>query len=896
MRMDLWKLWGKTRKDAERQVIGTHPLIGHMVDVAEVIGVLWERCLGLHWHQHACSALGCDSETARQTIMFWAALHDLGKASPSFQRRYQPARSLLEDEGLSFVQHYSKDTAYHGLISAWALEPLLQQRFGLSRPLARDLAKALGGHHGSWPTPGATGRLTSDDTGDAAWDAVRGEIYTVLHTLYSPPAIHKPTADRMERQALVTLLGGLVSVADWIGSMEEYFGGVDAQSPGAYALQAQAIARRAVGDLQWDAWQPPQEPAPFNQLFPFSPRPEQQAIIDLAPALDGPSLVLVEAPTGCGKTEAALYLADQWAHRLGQRGLYVAMPTMATSNAMYGRVVQMLDRRYGAGQVSPLLIHSQSRWTNPSPRVHTESERDDNLLTDAENMGWFLPRKRSLLAPFGVGTVDQTLLSVLLTRHFFVRLFGLAHKTIIFDEVHAYDTYMSTLFARLLKWLRADGCSVVMLSATLPDSTRRAFMAAYGAGQSTAPGQAQAAPLTPYPSVTWVSGAKSGCMPLPVVEAREIELRWHPRDDDALAATLRQALAEGGCAAVLCNTVRRAQDVYLALQEAAIVPQQDLTLFHARYPHAWREEIEQKVLSRYDQNSTPGTRRGIVVATQVIEQSLDLDFDLMVSDLAPIDLILQRAGRLHRHAQRERPPRLSNPRMLLIEPESAESLPEWGSDAYVYEPYVLLRTWLALQERTRLALPSETQMLIEAVYGDEEGTASGPLAKALAKAREAWEKHRREHSQIAAKKLVLPPDDEDLMIQANPDYAEDAPQVHESMQALTRLGEPSITLVCLHETPRGLALESEGRRVVDLYQKPWAELTRELVEHSVSVSDRALVRLLAQQEAPVGWREHPLLRYDRLAVFSRGVCQLEGTGYTLRLSRDLGLQIEMEDQ
>jgi len=903
--MDLWKLWGKTMPrevpPEERQV---HPLLCHMIDVAEVTGVLWKRCLGTHWRQHASDALGCEEDAARRTLMFWAALHDLGKASPSFQRRHPPAVPSLKAEGLSFTRRFGgTQPAYHGIISAWALPSFFQQEMGLTRRLASDLAKALGGHHGGWPPPGSTKSLTDDDTGDATWDTARAELCEALRALYAPATPQNQMANRSERQALVTLLGGLVSVADWIGSMSEHFKPASPSNASAYAAQAQDIARRVTHDLQWDTWQAPQTPAMFEQLFPFQPNEMQQTVINLAPELDGPSLVLIEAPTGSGKTESALYLADWWAHRLGQRGMYVAMPTTATSNAMHARVVKMLDQRYGAGQIAPLLVHGQARWTRPPSPVETEAEEGDDQATDSEAMVWFLPRKRSLLAPFGVGTVDQALLSVLLTRHFFVRLFGLAHKTVIFDEVHAYDTYMSTLFCRLLSWLRAEGCSVVMLSATLPTSTRRAFLAAYGAREM--PSEQG----TPYPRVTWASSkglqpgssqpTRVGCIPLPAPQDRELALHWHPHDNQALTETLREALADGGCAAVLCNTVRRAQEVYLALREAAIVPDEDLILFHARYPRAWRDEIERQVLRRYDKDSTPDIRRGIVVATQVIEQSLDLDFDLMVTDLAPVDLILQRAGRLHRHTRDYRPARLRDPRLVLIEPQSADDLPEWGSDAFVYEPYVLLRTWLTLQGRARISLPSQTQGLIEAVYADGdspiESTAVGPLAEALHKARAKWEHNRSEHSQIARTKLVLPPGDEDLMSQRNADYAEDAPDVHKSMQALTRLSEPSITLVCLHQTSRGLAVEPEGGRAIDLYQKPWTELTAELARHSVSLSHPYLVRWLAEQEVPVGWREHPLLRYDRPVIFDNGVCCLEGTGYRLKLSRKLGLQIEKED-
>ncbi|MBC7235519.1 MAG: CRISPR-associated helicase Cas3' [Chloroflexi bacterium] len=891
----LFSLWGKTTpQSGPPETRKVHPLICHMVDVAEVVGAMWDGCLGAGMRRHVCEALGCDEDAACRTLMFWAALHDLGKASPAFQRRHKPAVALLQAQGLTFEREFGGDAgAYHGLLSAWALPALLGERH-LSDVLARDLAKGLGGHHGSWPPPNFKQALNRDHYGGAEWDAARAQLVDALFRLYVPAPLQGRLEARPARQAFVTLLSGLVSTADWIGSMECYFEAApDTSDLAVYAGQSSHNARRAIHELRWDAWQPPHETASFSRLFPAIEQLNgmQQAIVGLAETLDGPSLVLIEAPTGTGKTEAALYLADHWARTLQQRGLYVAMPTTATSNEMHKRVGAMLYARYGEGQVEPLLIHGQARWQDAPAEITIEVEdKSEGAADGVDAMSWFLPRKRSLLAPFGVGTVDQALLSVLLTRHFFVRLFGLAHKTVIFDEVHAYDTYMSTLFARLLGWLRAQNCSVIMLSATLPASTRRAFLSAYGA-----PGDLDLSAIR-YPAVTWACGGRADCQPLPAPPDRTLALGWLAHGIEPLVAALREALAEGGCAAVLCNTVARAQQVYSALREAALAPEDDLTLFHSRFPLAWREGIENKVRERYGKASTPEQRRGVVVATQVIEQSLDLDFDLMISDLAPVDLLLQRAGRLHRHAGRERPVLLSTPRLLLVEPENADALPEWGSDAYVYEPYFLLRTWLALQGRAALALPSQTQELIEAVYGEEEPEAEGSLAQSLARAKERWEQHRREHSQIARTKLVLPPYDEDLFEQRNPDYAEENPDVRQSMRALTRLGDEGLSLVCLHQQAYGLTLEPEGGPVVDIDRRPDAALSRDLARHIVQVTHGGVVASLAYQRPPEAWRRHSLLRHARLAVFTQGECKVEGvpSSYTLRLSRTMGLQIDKE--
>lgn len=886
--MDVFAFWGKTIRQ-EGAMVAVHPLLCHMIDVAEVTGALWEHSLGAGMRASIARSLGCAEQEARRTLMFWAALHDLGKASPVFQQRYAPAVPRLEAEGLSFRREYgSSNPGWHGVISARCLPPLLEAA-GAAPALAKDLARGLGGHHGSWPTPIEMSGLNSDHLGDAGWDRARATLADALAALYAPAPCPLPQP-RAERQALVTLLSGLVSVADWLGSIEERFPPApETTDPAAYAGTAARQAAAALHALGWDAWQAPEDARDLRSLFPLivTPNAVQCAVGELAPHLDSPALVLIEAPTGSGKTEAALLLADHLAVSQGQRGLYMAMPTTATSNAMHDRLSAMLDDRYGKGVVTPLLVHGQALWRDPPPEIRSEHEAEEGDGTDA--MAWFLPRKRSLLASFGVGTVDQSLLSVLLTKHFFVRLFGLAHKTVVFDEVHAYDTYMSTLFQRLLGWLRAAGTSVILLSATLPQSTRRDLLRAWGTED---PGTLS----TAYPTVTWACADKSGCLtPAPEADHALALERLSP-NPQALVEALRQGLAGGGCAAVLCNTVGRAQQVYRQLREASLVPEQDLTLFHARYPLAWRREIEERIKARYGKASEPGQRHGIVVATQVIEQSLDLDFDLMVSDLAPVDLLLQRAGRLHRHPGRVRPAALAAPRLLLVEPERIGALPRWGNDAYVYEPYILLRTWLALEGREAWHLPSETRALIESVYGEHELDVQGPLAVALQEYRLDWDQSRREDAQKARTALVLPADDEDLLRQLNPFLAEETPEVHHAMRAATRLGDPGLSVVCLHRREGALYTEPDGGLRIDLDRPPTHGETAHLAQCIVGVSHRGVVQALLAQAVPPCWRKNGLLRNARVAVFESGVHNVAGAGanYALCLSREFGLEIERQ--
>ena len=292
------------------------------------------------------------------------------------------------------------------------------------------------------------------------------------------------------------------------------------------------------------------------------------------------------------------------------------------------------------------------------------------------------------------------------------------------------------------------------------------------------------------------------------------------------------------------------------------------------------------MLARFGKDAAQRPQRSIVVATQVIEQSLDLDFDLMISDLAPIDLLLQRAGRLHRHKREQRPITMEAPTLLVTRPEmSEENVPVFGGDGYIYEPYMLLRSLWTLQANgDSLKLPDQTVDLIEAVYGDEDRlpndlpkNASALLATAKAKLDANEGKARFE----ANKRLVAVPDHEDLLWLRNEMLEEDDPEVHASLQAMTRLMRPTINLVCLHATADAslVALDSGGVAEFDLTQEPSTDLTRELALRVVSVSHPVVRKYFADQDVPRGWRDHSLLHTHREAIFTEGVCEMAGTHY-----------------
>ena len=457
--------------------------------------------------------------------------------------------------------------------------------------------------------------------------------------------------------------------------------------------------------------------------------PLQVEVEGLAATLDGPALFIIEAPMGEGKTEAALLLAQALAFAVGYGGFYFALPTQATANQMLERLVAFLAGSLGTGTVNLQLMHGAA-WLNPTAQqlragaaVDLESVFDDSdphaRVVAAE---WFTHKKRGLLSPFGVGTVDQVLLAGMRAKHVFVRLFGLAGKVVVIDEAHAYDTYMSTVLDRTIEWLGALGASVVVLSATLPTSRRSELVTAWerGTGVSVSPNETADA----YPLVTKVDAGGVRLMTPAATEDRTVRLveqLWKMSEPVAIAEALFTAVGDGGCVAALCNTVAEAQGLYRAvLDRDGDEPELWTGLAHSRFCADERANWEQDLRERF---GPPPSRmrpeRGILVATQVVEQSLDLDFDLLLTALAPIDLMLQRIGRLHRHA-RTRPARWQQPTCWWIGPPLDETdlplLREWPSAA-VYDAHLLLRSWVLCRQCAAIELPGDLRRLIDAVYG-----------------------------------------------------------------------------------------------------------------------------------------------------------------------------------
>jgi len=923
-------LWAKTSGSSSSSE-PYHPVLCHLLDVAAVTQCMWEQVLSPWSRRQIAATLEIDESAAGRWVAFWAGTHDIGKCSPAFQQQHGPGKARLVESGYRF--YAAADWAPHGTISARALRDDLLPEFGLTPRLATRIAQIVGGHHGLFPNALQIGAVGPSAMGKGRWKRARAEL--TGHVASSVQLPHERLPVQIDN-ASALLLAGLISVADWIGSNTEYFpyAVLDGDAPlpvelsafGAeYTVRAQSNAQQALQRLGWLGWTPPAQPAAFTDLFPWITEPNdmQDTLIARAAAIKEPSLFIVEVPMGEGKTEGAMYLADRWSATFGERGCYFALPTTATSDQMFNRVHDYLLRRYPSDVVNLQLLHGRSALSaeftelqRNGERLFTPSEIDlyggAGTLPGVVATEWFTYRKRGLLAPFGVGTVDQGLLGILQTRHVFVRLFGMAHKTVIIDEVHAYDVYMTTLLERLLEWLAALGSSVVLLSATLPASRRQGLLDAYlhGADQS----DVLRPENKPYPRVTWASSAGTGSATVgtSLRSQKTVHLDWIdgelPNGSGGLfplGERLHEVLRAGGCAAVICNTVNRAQAVYRALKPYFPAMAEDgepeLDLFHARFLYDQRDRRARRAMRRFGKSggsvaAEGGTelpvrrpQRAVLVATQVIEQSLDLDFDLMVSDQAPLDLLLQRAGRLHRH-ERERPAPLEQAHLWLTRPEEvADEVPRFdGGTTAIYDAHILLRSWLALRDRSTIEIPEEVERLVEFVYGEQ--SCSDAATEHL---RQAWHTsqedliHLQDKHESCAQRVCIPSPmaPGNVLEHFNLQLEEESPESHRTIQAQTRLGDPSVDVVLL--TAQAWAAQPSGT--------PSVKEAERLLKRAVAVSNRRVVpRLLdPQRPAPTAWQRSALLRHHRLVILDDSLGPYSNSigGYVFDLDDEVGLTI-----
>jgi CRISPR-associated endonuclease/helicase Cas3 len=867
------RFWAKTGsgKFDEKGQPEYHPVICHLADTAAVAMEIVRNCLSPVAVKTLENGLGLTGESLVKCCGFFAGSHDLGKVSPAFQFQVDPVGKALAGGGLYDLWHNINPVtrsgkAPHGLVTAKTLPEFLIER-NLDKTLAKRLAAIVGGHHGFFPSAAeikALNEVLAGANEGNSWRSFSREIFGQLEAFVELEAQDLPTKCD---NAAAMILAGLTTVSDWIASNPDEKTGFPYANDDpfeAYGRELPNKAKRALEAIGWTKL-PTGKPLQFTELFReiTEPRELQKAAIASTQTLTAPCLVLVEASMGEGKTEAALYLADHLQHQAATGGFYVGLPTQATSNAMWNRVRKFLGQRYPEETVNLTLSHSaaalQDDYQSSICRLDQVYDEDGKVIAGE----WHTARKRTLLSPYGVGTIDQALMGAVRSKHQFVRLFGLAGRVVILDEIHAYDLYTSTLLERFLEWLALLGSSVIALSATLPTETRCRLVNAYAKGCGC---EEPEMPAAEYPRLTVFTPQGLSVKPFKASPhvTRSLNLQWV--QDKEWAEALCEKLSDGGCATVICSTVGRAQEVFQRLQKH--FNKDELGLFHGRFLFIDRDLIEKDCIAKFGKpNASKRPDRYVLVATQVIEQSLDLDFDLMISDIAPVDLLLQRSGRLHRHEERkDRPEKLKDPMMWLILPELNESgKADFGDSGFIYDRHVLLRSWLTLRDQMQVQLPAMMDSLIEAVYDKTKIPEENLEPIHQDDWRTSLAEYLKDESQDQSKAdaVKLPPgfsgDIKPSEFTRLGDMDDDS-----VIAKVTRLGRESVTTIFLQQTAEGLVLPNTQERI-NLKQAPDLKIIRRLLEHSTRISKIGLVYELQRQEQPPRWTS-VLLRHCRLVI------------------------------
>lgn len=864
-------LWAKSDQGS-----GWHPLIAHLLDVAACAEAILEREPRRTLELYA-QDLELPVDQARAWVCALAGLHDIGKASPAFQQKWPAGKARVWRAGLawSVAPTPPPNDVPHGVTSE-AILPELLRHAGWHRRAARHVAAALGAHHGFRSSQAELDKVVRKERGEGLWDTVRQELCQAVFNVLrvgAAPTVTCYSGAAFER------LAGLTSFADWIGSSLEFAPLDDDLSR--YYRQAKQRAAQKLDEIGWFQRAPLlANTASLAEVFrylsdTFTPHPLQVTLETMLEGVARPALFLIEAPMGEGKTEAALYAHLRLQLANGHRGCYFALPTQATGNLMFERIKVFLAQFGSQRKLDLQLLHGASELveTYQNIKVRPNLPHDDEGV---EAQIWFSHRKRGLLSEYGVGTVDQALLSILPSKHQFVRLWGLGNRVVVLDEVHAYDTYTGGLIESLVRWLAALDASVVLMSATLPRNKRTALLAAFGATEPPVEDK-------PYPRIT--RALKGEAIPTVATFKTRVQpaltIKPLPLELNAIAQTALACAAQGGCVACIVNTVQRAQDLYRQLMDNALSI--DVVLFHARYPLEERLQREKEVTAKFGKDGAR-PQRAILVATQVVEQSLDLDFDVMISDLAPIDLLLQRAGRLHRH---QRPRHTHREPVLWIAGLSSTGVPDFDASERIYERYVLLRSYLALRHRSQIHMPAAIDDLVQEVYSNAEpNDLDAAWRETLAASYAAMQQRNERAKSEAAHALFGSPDERKwLDPQDFPKLPDDEPNPDDDPDLLhTRKGSPSATVVLLHKVDGRICLDKAGTLPISLAAQLKLTEAKQLFARSVKLSRYELVRnhceaLTAHRRThgipESAWRKTALLAHAHPLILEAGRAQLD---------------------
>lgn len=763
MNISLSQVWAKT--DPYQSIL-THSVLSGLV--AQVIV---KKMLVPGVRKRLLTALSCKEEQFLDWIGYLVSLHDIGKVEGQFQYRWAPMKGKMDEAGLK-PAFLDPTPVRHEKTTCHCLKDRIWKDIG-DRSSVRFYTGILEIHHQG--KSGAEG-----DRQNQFWNQLQDEMeFQMRRRFLHSDQVFLPAVEKKDRGSVGVLLLGIVVLSDWIAS-SDYFAQAESWSSQPDAQEnAERLAEHFL-DVSGLTVQDVSFGMNFHSVWPNIPKEGMRGLQNEVEKLfqetqERISLVLLEAPMGEGKTEAGIYAALQMAQQWGKCGFYVGLPTAATSNQMVGRMRALLEMHQLSDSVR--LLHSMA-WLvdgqedRPWPKFETEEERYAS--------GWLLPVRRGLLGSYAVGTVDQAMMSVLLVKYGVLRLLGLAEKTLVIDELHSYDVYMSEILHRLLEWCKGLEIPVVLLSATLPPEKKVQMLSAYTTN-----------PITScYPSVTAITETgKVLVRPVKRTEKRQtVSVTLYPilHQAEKIAAHAMELGKNGGCVCVLLNTVRQAQEVFQTIKKGGF--DGELLLFHARFPVQQRDEIEQRCIRLFGREKSERPKKAILVATQVVEQSLDVDFDVMMTAIAPIDLLLQRLGREFRHDDTPRPSHVSAPYLYVLIPSKPG---EFAADGFVYPPCLLLQSIHVLEQHHTIQIPEDLPTMV--TQGYDPGAAPPEEL-------DRWIEHLMEDQVKAAAStgyLISEPGKGYTPIKQAEKIQFDDLESSSYLSAKTRLGEPTVRIALL---------------------------------------------------------------------------------------------------
>lgn len=730
-------LWAKKEERNARYL--WLPLTVHLEDTRNVSRWLFANWLSESQRELCSQGLkGCGNrkdvtiDLACDLAAFLGGIHDIGKATPAFQTKKGFNNSpTLDDEllcklekagfsGISSIVLSDPNCSHHSVAGEFLLK-----KYGVKD----DIGSIVGGHHGK-PIDGLTEVIDqnaytenffqSNDSNSliySRWFNAQKYIFDwALHESGFTDVGDLPELS----QPVQVIYEGLLIMADWIASNSDYFPLIDIDDD--KTLDAKSRFQNGMGgwikDCPIQIGTCPGENRLFNDRFGFAPREFQAIVYETVESIEKPGIMILEAPMGLGKTEAALAAAEVLMAKTGSSGLFFGLPTQATSNSMFTRVESWLEKLteyYGTPQSLRLshgkaaLNDDMSRLRNPASQINTDESDDENVFVNE----WFSGRKKAMLDDFVVGTVDGFLLSALKQKHLALRHLGLSKKVIIIDEVHAYDTYMQQYLEEALRWMGAYGTPAILVSATLPPEKRESLIRSYLGDEGDIVLSEDTKKIMwsaeSYPLITYSDGEKIRAW-ADFSETEDKQIEVIRLDEEELPDIISDLLNDGGVLGIIVNTVKRAQE--LGRKCKSRFGNDAVEILHSSFIATDRVDKESNLVKMIGKDGVRPEKK-IIIGTQVIEQSLDIDFDVMITDLCPVDLLLQRVGRLHRH-EIARPERLEKPTLYVMGTSKVFGF-DRGSEI-VYGKYYLIRTQQYLPDIIRI--PSDIPNMIQKVYGD----------------------------------------------------------------------------------------------------------------------------------------------------------------------------------